>query len=74
MVTDYNRFGYLMDVYILEEHRGKGLGKEMIKVLMNIDWVRNLSSILLATQSAQGFYENFGFKLVEKLDRMMKRC
>lgn len=73
LVTDYYRFGYLMDVYVIEEHRGKGLGKEMMRVLMNIDWVKNLQSILLATTNAHNLYKQFGFETLPHPDRMMKR-
>ena len=27
LITDFSTFGYLADVFILEEHRGKGLSK-----------------------------------------------
>lgn len=73
LVTDYHRFGYLMDVYVIEEHRGKGLGREMMNVFMNIDWVKNLQSILLATTNAHNLYKQFGFETLPNPDRMMKR-
>src|SRR4051812_24576194 len=34
VVTDYATFAYLCDVYVLEEHRGRGLGKRMMRELM----------------------------------------
>ena len=34
VVTDYATFAYLCDVYVLEEHRGFGLGKRMMRELM----------------------------------------
>ena len=32
VVTDYATFAYLCDVYVLEEHRGSGLGKRLMRV------------------------------------------
>ena len=34
VVTDHATFAYLCDVYVLEEHRGRGLGKFMMRAVM----------------------------------------
>src|SRR5690349_25046692 len=34
VVTDNATFAYLCDVYVLEEHRGRGLGKAMMRAFM----------------------------------------
>lgn len=34
VVTDYATFGWLCDVFILESHRGRGLGKWMIECVV----------------------------------------
>src|ERR1044072_8390661 len=34
VVTDHATFAYLCDVYVLEEHRGRGLGKLMMQAGM----------------------------------------
>jgi GNAT superfamily N-acetyltransferase len=73
LVTDYHRFGYLMDVYVIEEHRGKGLGREMMKVLISLDWVKKLQSVLLATTNAHSLYKQFGFEALVNPERMMKK-
>lgn len=31
VVTDYARFAYLADVFVLEEHRGRGLGRWLVE-------------------------------------------
>jgi len=31
LITDYTSFAYIADVFILEEHRGKGLSKWLMK-------------------------------------------
>lgn len=60
-ITDYTTFAYLADVYITEKHRGKGLSKIMMKTLMELDWVRGLRFLSLATKDAQELYRQFGF-------------
>lgn len=61
LVTDYATFAYLADVYVEAPHRGKGLSKELLQLLMGQDWVKGLRRIMLATLDAQPLYEQFGF-------------
>ncbi len=35
VVTDHATFAYLCDVYVLEEHRGHGLGKFLVSTVMS---------------------------------------
>ncbi|SPO04834.1 related to GNAT family N-acetyltransferase [Cephalotrichum gorgonifer] len=54
VVTDFVTFGYLTDVYILEEFRGKGLGKWMMQCLgQHIDQWPFLRRMMLLTMSAE---------------------
>lgn len=71
LVTDYASFAWLGDVYVLEEHRGKGLSKKMMAVLMEQDWVKKLRTITLGTLDAQGLYKQFGFENHEHPERIM---
>ncbi|WP_222166394.1 GNAT family N-acetyltransferase [Edaphocola aurantiacus] len=73
LVTDYSTFGYLADVYILPAHRGKGLSKEMMQYIMDLDWMAGLRRIMLATLDAHGLYQQFGFKVTETPERIMER-
>ena len=61
MITDYASFAYLADVYILEEHRGKGLSKKMMKKIIQHPQLQGLRRMMLATRDAHGLYEQFGF-------------
>lgn len=61
MITDYASFAYLADVYILEEHRGKGLSKAMMKKIIQHPQLQGLRRMMLATRDAHGLYEQFGF-------------
>ena len=72
LITDYATFGYLADVYVKEEYQGKGLSKKMMDVLLNLDWVKGLRRISLATLDAHGLYEQYGFTLPKFPDRLME--
>lgn len=71
LVTDYAVFGYLADVFVKEEHRGQGLSKEMIRILLGLDWVKQLRRIMLATKDAHELYRQFGFDALPEPERMM---
>ena len=60
IITDFVTTFYLMDVIIDETYRGKGLGKRLMNEIM--EDVGDLYGIL-HTNSAQRFYESYGFKI-----------
>jgi len=60
-VTDYSTFAYLADVYILEQHRKKGLSKMLMTFIMEQEWTKGLRRLLLATLDAHLLYKKFGF-------------
>jgi GNAT superfamily N-acetyltransferase len=72
LVTDYATFGYLADVYVLEEHRGKGLSKAMMELLMGLPWVKGLRHMLLATADAHALYARYGFAAPARPERLMQ--
>lgn len=71
IVTDYFTFAYLMDVFILEEFRGKGLSKILLKEIFNHPELQNISRWMLATRDAHGLYSMFGFEQIPDPDIYM---
>jgi len=61
VVTDYATFAYLCDVYVLEEHRGVGLAKRLMRELMSHPALSGARRVMLATRDAHGLYAGFGF-------------
>jgi len=72
MITDAVTFAYLADVYVLEEHQGKGLGKWLIETILAHPSLQGLRRILLATRDAHGLYEQYGFKPLAKPEGFME--
>ena len=64
VVTDRATFAYLCDVFVLESHRGRGLGKRLIAAVRAHPELRDLRRFLLTTRDAHGLYEQFGFQRV----------
>jgi GNAT superfamily N-acetyltransferase len=72
IVTDYALFAYLCDVYILEEHRGHGLGKWLIETMLNDPALQYVRRFMLATRDAHGLYAQFGFEPFAKPEIWME--
>ena len=62
VITDFARLAYLADVFILPEHRGRGVGRLLINYILSRRNLQGVRRILLATQDAQKFYRDIGFK------------
>lgn len=60
VVTDYATTYYICDLFILEKHRSKNLGKDLVQFIVNHPELKNLSGMLL-TKDAFGLYLKFGF-------------
>jgi N-acetylglutamate synthase-like GNAT family acetyltransferase len=72
-VTDSATFAYLADVYILEAHRGKGLGKQLVQEVLAHPQLQGLRRMLLATRDAHSLYSSFGFSELEDATIFMER-
>lgn len=70
--TDYAVFAYLADVYVEEEHQGKGIGKRMMALIMSQPWMSGLRRLMLATRDAHSLYAGFGFTHVQHPERLME--
>jgi GNAT superfamily N-acetyltransferase len=72
VVTDYAIFGWIMDVFILSDYRGKGYGKKLIYAIMTHEKLQNLQRWGLGTDDAHGLYQQFGFTPLSKPQNMME--
>jgi len=62
VITDFSEFASLWDVFIDEQHRGKGLGKMMMKFILEHPRLRGIFRWFLMTEDAHGLYQKYGFK------------
>lgn len=73
MITDRATFAYLADIFVLKEHRGKGLSKEMMHGFCRLADEFGLRRFLLTTQDAHELYRQTGFEMFPYPERMMSR-
>lgn len=65
VVTDRATFGYLADVFVVDEHRGRGLAAWLVETVLQHPELRGLRRWLLATRDAHGLYAGHGFTALE---------
>ena len=73
VITDKATFAYVGDVFIFEAHRGRGLSKWLMQVIIDQPDLQGLRRWLLATRDAHGLYEQFGFAGLVHPERWMER-
>ena len=62
VVTDYAAFAYVADVFVVPEHRGRGVAKMLMRAIVEHPELQELRRLLLATRDAHGLYAQFGFQ------------
>jgi GNAT superfamily N-acetyltransferase len=72
VVTDYATFAYVADVYVLEEHRGRGISKVLMAAMRAHPGLQGLRRWHLATRDAHGLYRQFGFTALADPGRHME--
>lgn len=73
VVTDYTIFVYLMDVFVLPEHQGKGYSKQLIKAIHNNAELQNCTTWMLKTADAHGLYKQFEYTGLSHPKKVMER-
>ena len=61
VITDYATFAYLADVFVLPEHRGRGLGLWLVECVLAHPALQDLRAWGLKTRDAQALYRRVGF-------------
>src|ERR1044072_3318103 len=62
MITDYNTFGWLADVFVLPAYRGQGISKKIVSHILEQPWSKRLRRKMLNTRDADGLYRRFAFR------------
>lgn len=73
VITDYVVFAYVMDVFIIDEHRGKGYSSILINAMMTEPKLQQVKIWRLATSDAHFLYEKFGFNSLAHPEKMMEK-
>lgn len=72
--TDYTRFAYISDLFVIPEFQGRGLGKLLMQSILDHPELRDVIVWTLATKDAHGLYERYGFKSLKDTTSWMARA
>ena len=73
VISDYATFAYLADVYILEDFRGQGLARWLVKTILAHPELQTLRSFWLGTRDAHPLYAAEGFEVHPQPGWVMKK-
>jgi len=73
VISDFAVFAWVLDVFILEAYRGKGLGKLLMQEISAHPDLQGLKRWGLATNDAHGLYQQFGFTALSNPEKMMEK-
>src|SRR5580704_11268416 len=72
VISDFATIAYVGDVFVLETHRGRGLGKWLMQCITQHPALQNLRRWILTTRDAHGLYSQVGFAPVKAPERFME--
>jgi GNAT superfamily N-acetyltransferase len=71
VVTDRATFAWVCDVFVVPEHRGHGVAKQLLDAVMSHPDLQARRNTMLATRDAHGLYAKYGFLPLAEPDRWM---
>ena len=72
VVTDRATFGYLLDVFVLPEHRGRGLARWLMTTILEHPELQGFRRWMLGTKDAHRLYASVGFGPCANPERVME--
>lgn len=73
IATDYVVFAYIMDVFILPEHRGNGYSKQLMDTISKESKLQNCKVWMLKTLDAHNLYKQYGFTELKHPEKVMEK-
>jgi len=72
VISDFATYAYIGDVFVLEEYRGRDLGKWMMEAIMGHPQLQGLRRWSLVTRDAHSLYQPLGFTPLQKPENYME--
>jgi len=72
VISDHATFAYVCDVFVLDSHRGRGVGKQLMAAVKSHPDLQGLRRWVLFTRDAHELYRQFGFSEARHPDRLME--
>jgi GNAT superfamily N-acetyltransferase len=73
VVTDRCTFAWIADVFVVDGHRGRGVGKQLVEAILAHPELQVMGRWFLGTADAHGLYSRYGFEPLGRPERFMAR-
>ena len=73
VISDLTYRATIWDVIVAESHQKRGIGREMMRLVLDHPDLKTVSMFVLLTKDQHRFYEHFGFETDSKLSMMLRR-
>lgn len=73
VITDRATYAYLCDVYVRTDQRGRGISRLLMDAVMAHPDLQGLRRFMLATSTARGLYEKYGWTSPVMPQSLMER-
>ncbi|SFC86195.1 GNAT family N-acetyltransferase [Algibacter pectinivorans] len=73
VISDFSTIAYIGDIFILKAHRGLGLSKWLMEVIMGHNELQGLRRWILLTSTAEWLYEKYGFTKLPQPEIYMEK-
>jgi N-acetylglutamate synthase-like GNAT family acetyltransferase len=65
--------GYISTVAVASDRRGRGIGRELVKRLMDVENPDQITWVLRAGRGSTGFWEKMGFRMSETAMEIVRK-
>ena len=65
--------GYISTVAVADDRRRQGIGRELVKRLMDVEEAEKITWVLRAGRGSEGFWERMGFKKSEAAMEVVRK-
>jgi GNAT superfamily N-acetyltransferase len=72
VISDRATFAYVCDVFVIESHQGRGVGRRLMAAIMAHPELQGLRRWALSTRDAHGLYRRYGFGVPRYPERLME--
>jgi GNAT superfamily N-acetyltransferase len=72
VITDRSVFAYLADVFVVPDHRGRGVSKLLLDAILADPELKDVRLFRLATKDAHGLYAKYGFNSMANPEKGME--
>jgi GNAT superfamily N-acetyltransferase len=70
LITDLAVFAYLADVFVVPDHRGRGVSRLLLDAIFGHPYLKDVRLFRLGTRDAHGLYAKYGFSTSDPAKKM----